>query len=180
MRGNKIIISNKVKINKEKTRKTMETDSNGKETITPTSNSKTRKDSGKKISITTKTKPIKKEAMESRWKLQMRPKSFTLAKTSLRTMETVRDTTMAVEITTGSSMVGTRILIRDSNIITIITVMVINTIKTTTKDNGRTTHSITIINSRWINHHLLQIQMIMSHFTQTTTLSNQCTSKCKT
>ena len=66
MRGNKITISNKVKTNKEKTRKTMETDSNGNETITPTSNSKTRKDSGKKISITTKTKPIKKEAMESR------------------------------------------------------------------------------------------------------------------
>lgn len=54
MRDNKQIISNKViKINKEKTKKEVEmkTGNNGKETIitTPTSNSKTKKASGKKI-----------------------------------------------------------------------------------------------------------------------------------
>ena len=83
MRDNKRIISNRVKISKEKTKKelAMKTDSNnsnGKEMITPTSNSKTRKDSGKKTSITTKTKLIKKEPMELQCKLPKRLKSFIL------------------------------------------------------------------------------------------------------
>jgi len=76
---------------------------------------------------------------------------------------------------------------KGSNIITIFMVVDINTttIKTT-KANGRTTvsnSSITITSNKWINHHLLLIKTITSHFTQTTTTNSnsQCTeTKSKT
>ena len=103
---------------------------------------------------------------------------------------TMEITTKGIIISSNSSSMETiRMLIskdKDSNIITIFMVVDFNTTTVkTTKANGRTTvsnSSITITSNKWINHHLLLIKTITSHFTQTTTTSsNQCTeTKSKT
>lgn len=73
---------------------------------------------------------------------------------------------------------------KGSNIITIFMVVGINTTIKTTKDNGRTTdsnsNSITIISSKWINHHLFLTKTSTIHFTHRTNSIPQCTTKSKT
>mgnify|MGYP006102348635 CR=1 FL=1 len=73
-----------------------------------------------------------------------------------------------MECTTTDNMEVTK-----DKITTIITVEV--TIKTTLRDNGKTITSLSHIIplTRWTSLHLILIQMIMSHFTQTTTNSSR-------
>lgn len=150
--------------------------------ITLTSNIKITKDSGKKTSITTKTELIKMMETECLLKLPNKPKSFILVsfKKTIMTVEWTEKTgaiTKEMEITTTDNMEATI-----DNKTTIITVAATTKTKTTKwLDNGTTITNLnhtTLIISRMIWHHLIQIQMTMKLFTLTTISSRWCLTKC--